>query len=528
MTRCTSRTFAFALLLLGTSLSLPGFAQLPPPVFPAPDAWTALTPAELGMDAARLAEAQAYAETRQGAGLIARRGYKVHEWGNQTFRFHVFSVTKGIGALLLGVAVDDRAVAVGDRAQTHFPAIGLPENANSPDWLAAITLEHLATHSSGFKEPRGAPTMGAAPGTRWTYSDGGANWLADTLTFRLNEDLREVLALRILGPLGITVRRVEGESGDLFWRDNTSRDPMLNGIRRREFNSGISLNVDAMARIGLLVESGGEWNGVRILSQEYLTRMAQTAAVISGLPIVDGNGASLDADFPNVTEHHGLLWFNNADATMPDVPRDTFWTWGAGDHLIVVIPSLDLVVARTSGQALDGSASAPWDRQCLAGSWCARYEVLAPFLTPIAQSVQAAPPPGAPTVTLTSSAAGVTVGGSAVLTWSSTLADSCTASNGWTGAKATSGTETVTVSQTATYVLECTGAGGTTQSSVSITANPAPAPDPPPADEGGGGGALQWWMLAALFLVGGGRRALRISAALRAPGPSRHRACSMG
>ena len=30
----------------------------------------------------------------------------------------------------------------------------------------------------------------------------------------------------------------------------------------------------------------------------------------------------------------------------PDVPRDASWAWGLYDGLIVVIPDLDLVVAR--------------------------------------------------------------------------------------------------------------------------------------------------------------------------------------
>jgi hypothetical protein len=238
--------------------------------------------------------------------------------------------------------------------------------------------------------------MTAAPGTKWTYSDGGANWLGDTLTFALREDLREVLARRILDPLGVTVRRQDSEGGDFFWRNNLSREPTLNGIPRRELNSGMSLNVDAMARLGLLIERDGQWDGTRILSREYLERMAASATIIRDLPVLDDRGSPLDADFPNVTAHHGLLWFNNADGAIAGVPRDASWTWGAGDHLIVVIPSLELVIARTSGAAAEGTQPQPWDRQCVQGNWCAHYDVLAPFLTPIAQSVQSRPEPPPP------------------------------------------------------------------------------------------------------------------------------------
>ena len=75
-----------------------------------------------------------------------------------------------------------------------------------------------------------------------------------------------------------------------------------------------------------------------------------------------------------------------------------------------------------------------------------------------------------PTVSLSVSPSTVVSGSSAQLTWSSTDATSCSASGSWSGAKATSGTEsTSALSAAATYVLSCTGAGGTAKQSVSAT-----------------------------------------------------------
>ena len=59
------------------------------------------------------------------------------------------------------------------------------------------------------------------------------------------------------------------------------------------------------------------------------------------------------------------------------MPRDASWAWGLYDSLIVVIPGLDLVVARA------GSA---WERDAGAG----RYDVLRPFLGPIVAAVRTA------------------------------------------------------------------------------------------------------------------------------------------
>ncbi|TSC69191.1 MAG: Uncharacterized protein G01um101456_292, partial [Parcubacteria group bacterium Gr01-1014_56] len=80
-----------------------------------------------------------------------------------------------------------------------------------------------------------------------------------------------------------------------------------------------------------------------------------------------------------------------------------------------------------------------------------------------------APPPSAPTVTLLASPTSVVSGQSATLTWSSANATSCTASNGWTGTKATSGTQTLSPTATQTYTITCTGAGGSANQSTTIT-----------------------------------------------------------
>src|ERR1700682_3110915 len=50
-------------------------------------------------------------------------------------------------------------------------------------------------------------------------------------------------------------------------------------------------------------------------------------------------------------------------------------------------------------------------------------------------------PPPIVTVTLAASPTAVASGGASTLTWSSTNATSCTASGGWSGAKATGGTQ---------------------------------------------------------------------------------------
>ena len=63
------------------------------------------------------------------------------------------------------------------------------------------------------------------------------------------------------------------------------------------------------------------------------------------------------------------------------------------------------------------------------------------------------------TVTVTSGSSSVEVNSKIVITWSSTLASSCSASGAWSGTKAISGTEEVTISQAGSnsFSLSCSG-----------------------------------------------------------------------
>ena len=83
--------------------------------------------------------------------------------------------------------------------------------------------------------------------------------------------------------------------------------------------------------------------------------------------------------------------------------------------------------------------------------------------------------PPEPTVTLSLNPASIKVGQSATLTWSSTDATACTASGAWSGARSTSGTQSVTPSSTGnnTYTLTCSGAGGGASASKDLSVTPA-------------------------------------------------------
>lgn len=74
-----------------------------------------------------------------------------------------------------------------------------------------------------------------------------------------------------------------------------------------------------------------------------------------------------------------------------------------------------------------------------------------------------------PTLTFSADPASVTAGSSAMLNWTSTNVDSCTASGDWSGSQVTNGSQnTGPLQQPATYSLSCSGANGTVTRTVDV------------------------------------------------------------
>ena len=352
---------AAAVTCIGT-----GSAQQPvserSPVWPGAE-WDASSPAEAGMDAALLLQAQQYALSAGGSGMIVRDGRVVIHWGDQAKQYDIKSATKSIGAAALGIAIKDGKIDLKAPARRYHASLGVPpENNGQTGWLDEITILHLATQTAGFEKPGGYEPLLFRPGTHWHYSDGGPNWLAECITLQYKQDLQELMFQRVFRPLGI-------QHDDLRWRSNQYRPHEIEGIPRREFGAGVHANVDALARIGYLHLHEGRWQDQEILPASFVRMASRPLPAVAALPEWDTTGSH-----GNASDHYGLLWWNNGDGALQNVPRDAYWAWGLYDSLILVIPSLDLVVAR------GGERGKSWPRDKEGGD---HYRVLEPFFGPI-------------------------------------------------------------------------------------------------------------------------------------------------
>ncbi|MCA9173195.1 MAG: serine hydrolase [Planctomycetales bacterium] len=337
-----------------------------------PDAnWQQAAPADVEMEVAQLHQARDYALTGGGAGLVIRHGRVAMAWGDVKKKFDLKSSSKSIGVTCLGLAIADGKLRLDDPVRRHLPTLGVPPAANvDTGWLERITIRQLATQTAGFAKPGGFEPLLFEPGTAWHYSDGGPNWLADCVTTVYRQDLQTLMFARVLAPIGVSDK-------DLHWRKHAYRPSTLNGVPRREFGSGVHANVDAMARLGLLYLHRGRWRDRQLLPEEFVDLATSPFPGGDRLPEFNADHEAKTEwsnRYGDASAHYGLLWWNNADRTLARVPADAYWSWGLYDSLIVVIPSLDVVVARAGGS---------WKREPRA----AHYDVLRPFLEPIVQSV---------------------------------------------------------------------------------------------------------------------------------------------
>jgi CubicO group peptidase (beta-lactamase class C family) len=346
--------------------------------------WAKVEADTVGMTQAGLDDAAAFAQqvpaganADSGNGMIVRHGQLVHLWGDIDERLQMKSVTKSMGGVVFGLALDANKVALTTTAVTYMPTFGTPPDSNAAR-AQLITLAQLATHVSGFQKEDGTPAgftalINTEPGTAWSYSDAGLNWLADVLTTVYQQDLRDVAQSSVWDVIGLNKNAQHND--DVQWRTNLSRPPTRNGapLQFRELSSGITANANAMARVGLLFLRKGKWKNTQVLSTAFVDQVHT--------PLEANKALASPPGFPGAALDYGVLWWTNTSGLMANVPKDTFWAWGLGEELIVVIPSLDLVIVRNGGQS--DPPPAPNGRVWNDDFWDGNVAVLEPFLNPI-------------------------------------------------------------------------------------------------------------------------------------------------
>ncbi|WP_149110986.1 serine hydrolase domain-containing protein [Limnoglobus roseus] len=325
--------------------------------------WQTASPESQGFSKEKLdALVKVVVAKKSRAFLVVRNDRVVSEWyadGNGPTKAQgTASLAKAIvGGLPLAVALTDGRLTLDDPAAKYVRA--WKDDARK----SKITLRHLGSHTSGLedaeaddlphdkltgwkgdfwksREPPDDPFTLArdkaaavtVPGEQLRYSNPGIGILTYCVTASIqgtqHTDARTLLRERVLKPIGV---------GDKEWSAGYGKAVSVDGLSLVPAWGGGAFTPRAMARIGRLVVRAGDWDGKRILSKEAV-------AAVTG-----------DAGLPG---HCGMGWWTNAGGRYAGLPKDAVWGAGAGDQLLLVVPSLNLVMVR-NGQAMEPGPGEP-------------------------------------------------------------------------------------------------------------------------------------------------------------------------
>jgi CubicO group peptidase (beta-lactamase class C family) len=310
------------------------------------DEWEVVAPAEVGLDSTVLDEMAAEAAAdHSNCLLVVRDGKIAGEWywsgtGPHTAQ-EVFSATKSVTSVLVGMAQADGALSIGDSASRWIPEwVGTPAEA--------VTVRNLLSNDSGrfwsFRSDYGKMLsiddrtaygigldQGDPPGTIWAYNNAAIQTLEQVLERSTRQPVTEFAAERLFRPLGMADSKL-------------TTDPAGNSLTFM----GLQSTCRDMARFGWMVLEQGRWGPEQIVPEAWIQES-------TGAPSQPLNAA------------YGYLWWLNrrgpqanaaspvrleevpaqADGQLvPGAPEDLVWALGLGSQIVQIHAPTRTVLVR--------------------------------------------------------------------------------------------------------------------------------------------------------------------------------------
>jgi CubicO group peptidase (beta-lactamase class C family) len=362
-------------------------AHAPAAYYPDAD-WQRRTPAETGMDAARLKDAVDFAiaaESRNPrdlvlnhyqnfgreplgdaigpikdrgdmTGIVVHKGYIVAEWGEPQRVDMTHSVVKSILSSVVGLAFDRGLIrSIDDPVRDYAAPILLcdaaaggnkSERFGRPDFVdlfatphnSSITWNHMLRQTSDWEG-----TLWGKPDWADRPSDKASEWLARPrakpgTTWKYNDTRTNALSLAALNvwrrPLPQVLKEnimdPIGASNTWRWFGYENSFVVLDGQVMQSvtggghWGGGMFINAYDMARFGYLTLRGGKWKERQLLSPQWV-EWALTPT-------------------PANPEYGFMNWYNNRERKLfPKGPTSAFAHIGNGTNAILVDPEHDLV-----------------------------------------------------------------------------------------------------------------------------------------------------------------------------------------
>ncbi len=341
--------------------------------FPPRGAWAQKTPGELGIDAAKLAQAVAFAQANENPGakdlaaelkntfgrreplfkilgptqpraalngLVIHRGYVAAEWGDTARTDMTFSVAKTFLTTVTGLAWQRGLIRnLDDRVGESLPT-GEREQLFGSAHNAAITWDHLLRQTSDWSgtlwdmpdwadRPVGATAADHpnrpmhAAGTFFKYNDVRVNLLALCALHVWRRPLPDVLREEVMDPIGASnTWRWTGYDNSWIELDGRRVQSVSGG---GHFGGGMFINAWDLARFGYLFLRGGKWADREIVAEKWIA-LARTPGP-----------ANASYGFAN--------WYLNPERkALPATPASSVRFVGNGQNIVYLDWEHDLVV----------------------------------------------------------------------------------------------------------------------------------------------------------------------------------------
>lgn len=253
------------------------------------------------------------------AQLVVQQGDKtLLEYTAQEAPVDVFAVQKGLVSMLFGIAEEKYLLDISDNVNHHLA----PEWTRLSPWdEAKLTIETLLQMTTGMDDEL-AP-LGVI-GETWRYNNTAYNYLKRLLEEQTGLTMNDLTTNWLLAPLGMS---------ETSWQDRPQQLPDGRHL------TGLLSTARDLIKVGQVILGGGQ----NLLAAHYMERMFTPGSVENpawGLCWWLNNQPHFRVPMREEAIHPGPI--------IPSAPPDLVAARGAGENGLYVVPSQQLVVARTA------------------------------------------------------------------------------------------------------------------------------------------------------------------------------------
>lgn len=297
--------------------------------------------------------------------VIIKNGSLVYERYENGFHkempHRIWSCSKSFSSALIGISISKNLLKLETKLSDHYPTL-------QSEFGKLMTLRHLLQMSSGIDWNEGYESsplrsdvirmlytknyddMGKytstkevkfKPGTRFNYSSGETNLIMDLLKKTMSKnEYNDYPWKELFNKIGIESATWEQDQSGTFVG-----------------SSYLFMTPKDFARFGLLYLNSGKWNNKEIIPSWFVKESLKLAPSIE-MTLLEGEANA---------RSYGLQWWLNKDLkkekgkrAYPDAPDDLFLSLGHHGQTLAVVPSLKLIMVRTSSDK-----EAPIDRKLM-------------------------------------------------------------------------------------------------------------------------------------------------------------------